>query len=69
MRENEDAARIFMKVRQQTINIWNGERDIPVDLNHLVVWSWIDAYKIRDRIGTFEKIIYAWHEIRKNEDD
>ena len=36
---------------------WNGERDVVVDLDHLAVWAAIDAYGVRDRIGTFEKVI------------
>lgn len=69
MKENEDAAKIYFKVRRQTLNVWNGERDIPVDLNHLAVFAWIDAYGIKDRIGTAEKVTRCWHEIRSNEED
>jgi hypothetical protein len=38
----EDAARIYMLCRNQTVNIFNGEQDIPVDLNHLAVWAALD---------------------------
>jgi len=69
VKENEDAARVFFKVRGQTILAFNGERNIPVDLNHLAVWAMIDAYGIKDRIGTFEKVLRCWHELRKNEDE
>ena len=56
-RENEDAARIFQRIRGQVRTRWNGERDVVVDLDHLAVWAAIDAYGVRDRVGCFEKII------------
>ena len=52
-----DAARIFQRVRGQMLTRWNGERDVVVDLNHLAVWAAIDAYGVRDRVGTFEKVM------------
>ena len=55
--ENEDAARIFQQVRGQCVTRWNGERDVVMDLNHLAVWAAIDAYGVRDRVGTFEKVL------------
>ena len=69
MKENEDAARVYFKTRGQVILAFNGERNIPVDLNQLAVWAWIDAYGIKDRVGTMERVIRVWHEIRKNEED
>ena len=69
MEENKDAARIYMKVRRQTLNYWNGERDIPVDLNHLAVWAMIDAYEIKNRLDTFEKVIRTFHAIQENSGD
>jgi len=59
--ENEVAAKVFFAVRGQTINMWNGERDIPVDLNHLAVWAMIDAYEIKNRMEVFKKVNRAWH--------
>ena len=60
-----DAARIFQRVRGQTIDrlhIEAGPNGVlayskPKDLNHVAVWAAIDAYGVRDRIGTFEKIM------------
>jgi hypothetical protein len=69
VKENEDASRVYFDVRGQTLNVWNGERDIPVDLNHLAVWAMIDAYGIKDRIGTFKKVVRCWHEIRAMQED
>ena len=69
MKENEDAAKIYFKVRRQTLNVWNGERDIPVDLNHLAIWAMIDAYGVKDRLNMFDKICHCWHEIRSQEED
>ena len=63
--ENEDAARVFMTVRGQVLTRWNGERDVPVDLNHLAVWAAIDGLGIEDRAGTFQKVCRAWHAIER----
>ncbi len=53
--ENEDAARIFMMVRNQTLS--NGA------INHLAVWAAIDGYGIRDRVETFEKVMRCFYSI------
>ncbi len=60
-RENEDAARIYQICRGQVRTRWNGERDVVVDLDHLSVWAAIDAYGVRDRVGTFEKVCGLFH--------
>ena len=69
--ENEVAAKIFIEVRGQTINIWNGEQDIPVDLNHLAVWKAIEKFPggIRDEWEVFNKINRAWHSAEQNKRD
>ena len=59
--ENEDAARIFRMVRGQVITRFNGQADMIVDLNHLAVWAAIDAYEIKDRVGTFEKVMKMFY--------
>lgn len=51
--ENSDAARIFLTVRGQKLS--NG------DLNHLAVWAAIDSYGIRDRAGTFDKVMVTFY--------
>jgi hypothetical protein len=64
---NENAARIYMLCRRQTINVWNGEQDIPVDLNHLAVWAAIDhtygspMCKITDPYECFIKVNEVFH--------
>jgi hypothetical protein len=57
--ENEDAARIFMMVRGQKLS--NG------DLNHLAVWAAIDGYGIKDRVGTFERVMATHYAIPKED--
>ena len=61
--ENEEAARLFMLVRSQAETRWNGEQDIEIDLNHLVLWKAIEKYPggVKDEWGTFQKVIRAWH--------
>ena len=61
--ENEDAGRIFQIVRGQVLTRFNGKVDVVVDLNHGAVWAAIDAYEIKDRTGTFEKVMRAFHQI------
>lgn len=67
VKENEDAAKIYFKVRDQTLRA--GPDGIVVGINHLAVWAMIDAYEIKDRIGTFEKVIQCWCEIRSRQED
>jgi hypothetical protein len=67
--ENEVAAKIFLSIRGQTINMWNGERDIPVDLNHLAVWAMIDAYEIKNRLEVFSAVCRAWHHSQRSKED
>ena len=63
----ENVARIYMLVRNQTVNIWNGERDVTVDLNHLAVWAAIDhdyggpLCRISDPYECFLKVNQVFH--------
>ena len=63
--DNEEAAQILMVVRGQVLTRWNGERDIPVDLNHVAVWAAIDGLGVEDRAGTFGKVCRAWHAVER----
>jgi hypothetical protein len=65
--ENEDAARIFMMIRGQVLTRFNGQADVIIDLNHLAVWAAIDAYGVRNRTGTFEKVLNLFHAILKEQ--
>jgi hypothetical protein len=56
--ENEEAARIFLMVR--------GQRLSNEDLNQLAVWAAIDGYGIKDRVGTFEKVLQTFYETLKD---
>lgn len=51
--ENEEAARIYQIVRGQKLSTG--------DLNHLAVWAAIDGYGIRNRVGTFEKVMKTFY--------
>jgi hypothetical protein len=57
--ENYDAARIFQLVRYQTVG--NG------DLNQLAVWAAIDGYGIKDRVGTFERVLHCFYSLLKEQ--
>jgi hypothetical protein len=64
--ENEEAARIFNTVRGQIITIikfteHGAPYSVPVDLNHLAVWAAIDAYEVKDRTGTFERVMKLFY--------
>lgn len=59
--ENEDAARIYRMIRGQVITRHNGRHDTIMDLNHVALWAAIDGYGIRDRIGTFERVLTVFH--------
>jgi len=63
--ENEDAAKVYMLVRGQTRTRHNGRHDVVVDIDHAAIWAAIDGYGIKDRTGTFEAVIQAWHAIER----
>ena len=65
--ENENAAHIFQIVRGQIITRFNGETDVVIDLNHLAVWAAIDAYRVKDRTWTFEKILRLFHHLLREQ--
>jgi hypothetical protein len=41
----------------------------PYDLNHLAIWAAIDGYGIKDRTGTFERVLMTWHAIERERRD
>ena len=55
--DNEDAIRIYMLTQSQVLTMHNGEYDKVIGLNQLAVWAAIDAYGVRDRTGTFERVL------------
>jgi hypothetical protein len=68
--ENEDTARIFQTVRGQVLlqarfTEQGMPYSVPCDLNQPAVWAAIDGYGIKDRVGTFERVLVAWHAIRR----
>ncbi|MFA5075631.1 MAG: hypothetical protein WC436_06040 [Candidatus Babeliales bacterium] len=67
--ENEEAARIFQIVRGQVRTRFNGKYDVVVDLDHNAVWAAIDAYGIKDRTGTFEKVLTLFHHLLREQQD
>ena len=67
--ENEDAARIFNTVQGQVLTRFNGKYDVIIDINHLAIWAAIDAYGVRDRVGTFEAVLMLFHTRLKEKRD
>ncbi len=63
--ENDDAARIFNTVQGQVLTRFNGKYDVVTDINQLAVWAAIDAYGVKDRTGTFEKVMNLFHHLLK----
>ena len=61
--KNEEAAQIYQIVRGQIIT----RSEDVVDLNHLAVWAAIDAYGIRNRVGTFEKVLRLFHSLLRDQ--
>ena len=62
--ENDEAAKIFGIVRGQVLTRFNGEVDVVIGLSHPAIWAAIDGYGIRDRVGTFEKVIRLFHALK-----
>jgi hypothetical protein len=46
---------------------FNGKYDVAVDLDHNAVWAAIDAYGIKDRTGTFEKVLTLFHHLLREQ--
>jgi len=65
MQENVDTAKIFGIVRGQVLTRHNGQMDVIMGLNHLAVWAAIDAYGVKDRTKTFERVISCFEAMRK----
>lgn len=61
--ENEAAARIFQLVRGQVITRNGGERGLVEELNHLAVWSAIDAYGVSNRTEVFERVLRTFDRV------
>ena len=71
VRDNEDAAKIFMTVRAQCECRWDGEKDVEIDLHHPSVWKAIEKFPngVKDEWECFEKIRRAWHTLRQRRDE
>jgi hypothetical protein len=66
----EAAARIFMLCRRQIINVWDGESNKHVDLNHLAVWAAIDHDgSIVSPYECFLMVIRVFNRLLKEEDN
>jgi hypothetical protein len=64
---NEDAIRIYMMVQSQVLTMHNGKHDIVTGINQLAVWAAIDAYGVKDRTGTFERVLRLFHHFHGRE--
>jgi len=56
-------------IRGQVITRHNGKYDTIMDLNHLAVWAAIDGYGVKDRVGTFEKVLGTFHHFQEEARD
>jgi hypothetical protein len=64
---NEDAIRIYMMVQSQVLTMHNGKHDIVTGINQLAVWAAIDAYGVKDRTGTFERVLRLFYHFHGRE--
>lgn len=64
MKENEDAARIYMFVRDQCEVRWDGEKDVEIGLHHPSLWKAIEKFPggIANEWEVFNRVNRAWHE-------
>jgi len=65
--QNRDAIRIWNWVQDQRIYV--GMEGVSVALNHESIWRLIDEIQPEDRLGTFEKVLKIFGEIRTIEID
>ena len=73
MRENRDAAKVFQAVRNQTLDRivmtgMGGGYSRPYALNHIAIWSMIDALKIKDRLDCFNRVNAVFYEWLSNQE-
>ena len=64
VKENEDAARIYMFVRDQCEVRWDGEKDVEIGLHHPSLWKAIEKFPggIANEWEVFNRVNRAWHE-------
>jgi len=67
MEENQDAAMIYQLCRGQVLTVFNGERTIVTDLNHVAVWMNIDRYKVKEPVRCFEAVNKVFHHFLNKE--
>lgn len=56
-----------MMVQSQVLTMHNGKHDIVTGINQLAVWAAIDAYGVKDRTGTFERVLRLFYHFHGRE--
>lgn len=67
MKENHDTINIFNRVRGQVIT--QGPDNMATDLNYQAIMAVMDLYGIKDKKGTFERVVKTFHHFQKKEGD
>ena len=70
---NEDAVKIYMLTRGQVRTMVKvNQNGVPYSevsgMDHCAVWAAIDAYGVRDRTGTFEKVLRLFYHFQTQGD-
>jgi hypothetical protein len=65
MEENREASDIYYLTRGQVIVGMSG----VIDINHLAIDAAIERNGTRDKKKIFEKVLWTWHELRKDQED
>ena len=67
MPENEEAARVFQRVRGQVIAV--GMEGKVIDLNYPAVKMVMDLYGVKNQKDCFEKVVRVFHHFLKEVDE
>jgi len=66
--ENEQPAMIYRAVRNQVVTVFNGERNVVIDLNYPAVKMVMDLYGVKNQRDCFEKVLGTFHHFLKGKE-
>lgn len=64
MPQNREAGKIYLMTRNQIIVGF----DKVIDLNHLAVHAAMDLYEVKNKKECFEKVLWLFQEMRKDDE-
>ena len=59
---------IYRAVRNQVVTVFNGERNVVIDLNYPAVKMVMDLYGVKNQRECFEKVLGTFHHFLKGKE-